>query len=216
METGCQKKKKQGKKKDIRNHGVWFLSFDRATNNEKERERERVLGVLISHDRKNAISRPPFFSPPSHRTWLNRWFNRGRSRDSFLVFQRVECTYACTLRERERERGRGREFVEIVFPCKTGQFSFPARWPEWKSVKEQYLSFTSITAPREISNANDPSNICRLNYYTFFFFFFSSPCSDRAANFYSVAFFFFSFQWISFLDGFHLWTCGREDRFNSN
>lgn len=147
--------------------------------------------------------------PPSHRTWLNRWFNRGRSRDSFLVFQRVECTYACTLRERERERGRGREFVEIVFPCKTGQFSFPARWPEWKSVKEQYLSFTSITAPREISNANDPSNICRLNYYTFFFFF-SSPCSDRAANFYSVAFFFFLFNgFLSSMDFIYERAAGR-------
>lgn len=154
--------------------------------------------------------------PPSHRTWLNRWFNRGRSRDSFLVFQRVECTYACTLRERERERGRGREFVEIVFPCKTGQFSFPARWPEWKSVKEQYLSFTSITAPREISNANDPSNICRLNYYTFFFFFLASRVPIAPPIFTLSRFFFFSFQWISFLDGFHLWTCGREDRFNSN
>lgn len=145
-----KKKRKKEKKGYSKSRDLWFLSFNRATNNEREKERESVLGVLISHDRKNAISRPPFFFPPlppSHRTWLNRWFNRGRSRDSFSVFRRTECTHI----EREREREGGGNLSKLYFRVKRGGFRFPARWPGMKKCKRAiFIFYIDNRATRDI------------------------------------------------------------------
>lgn len=144
------KKKEKRRKKDIRNHGISGFSLSIEPRITREREKESVLGVLISHDRKNAISRPPFFFPPlppSHRTWLNRWFNRGRSRDSFSVFRRTECTHI----EREREREGGGNLSKLYFRVKRGGFRFPARWPGMKKCKRAiFIFYIDNRATRDI------------------------------------------------------------------
>lgn len=89
-----------------------------------------LRGVLISHDRENAISWSLFF--PSHRTRLNRWFNRGartgtRQFFSFppsgmYIHTRVQCTH---IRVHICAAVEERNLSKLYFRVKRCSFSFP-------------------------------------------------------------------------------------------